>query len=463
MVDSSISKIQNWINNQHSELLRDTQQLLRYPTVRGEAAPNAPFGKTLREALDFMLDMGKKWGMKTKDLDGYAGYIEIGEGENLIVALGHIDVVPEGEGWSHDPFGAEISDGYLYARGTIDDKGPTMASLYAMRAIQQTAEKLNARIRLVIGCNEESGFECVKYYVDHEEAPTYGIAPDSDWPVIHGEKGISIFEITAPLPQGLLTVQEISGGAAANVVMEKCHAKLKVDPSIKTEIEEKVSKAWDKNLTLKWDNDILEIFSQGKAAHGSTPFEGDSAATRLLRFLIEIAPIEQRKEFFDLFMLTNPNGAGLGIVKSDGVSQDLTCNTGVITSDGKGINIKSNVRYPVTWNGEEMHQQAKNYLAENCPQIQIKNFNDSSPLYIPADHPMVQTIVDVYEQESGQRLKPKVMGGGTYARAIPNTVSVGTGWEGDGEIHSFDEKVKVEHLTKMSRIYAHILYKLSQL
>ena len=91
----------------------------------------------------------------------------------------------------------------------------------------------------------------------------------------------------------------------------------------------------------------------------------------------------------------------------------------------------------------------------------VARWDDSKPLYFPLDHPLVKTVCDVYEEETGERKKPGVMGGGTYARAVPNSVAIGTGWQGDGEAHQTDERLKIEHLFKMSRIYAHIIWRLA--
>jgi len=464
MSEPEVLRIQEWLRSHEPELLENYRQLLQIPSVEGDPAPNSPFGEENRKALDFMLSLGKDWGMQVKDLEGYAGYAEFGRGEKLIVSLGHLDVVPVGPGWKHAPFGAEIDGGYVYARGAVDDKGPTIASFYAMRAIQECIPDIPARMRSVFGCDEESGFLCIKRYVQTEDSPTYGIAPDSGWPLYHAEKGIANLVVEVPCPDGDLTLLSICGGQRPNIVIDNCVASVRVSEGYKLHVQELIADSWDRNIETAWaDPDILKIVAKGKAAHGAWPFGGDSAAVRLFRFLVELAPVHQEKSFLDLFELTHISGSGLGIHGADEISKDLTCNLGIIEMHGERVRLTFNIRYPVTWAGEEVRKRTVDALGEIDAGYELIEFTDSPALYFPLDHPLVTTIVDVYGQETGEEKKPGVMGGGTYARAIPNTVSVGTGWDGDGKAHETDERLKIDHLFKMSRIYAHILYKLAYL
>jgi succinyl-diaminopimelate desuccinylase len=463
MPDPIVAKIQEWLRAHEPELLADTQTMLRFASIEGEAGPEAPFGKENREALDFALSLCQKWGFATKDLEGFAGWGEFGQGDRLIVSLGHLDVVPVGPGWKHEPFGAEIDENYIYARGAEDDKGPTMASLYAMRAIKEICPNLPARMRQVFGCDEESGFLCVERYMKTEEAPTLGIAPDSGWPCYHAEKGIADLVTTVPLNTGEFALLEVSGGQRPNIVMDSCEAKVRVGAGARKHVEGKLADAWDKNVAWSWQDDVLEVRAVGKAAHGSTPFAGDSAGTRLFRFLLDLAPLEAETYFTELLWMTHPSGVGLGIHGEDDVSKDLTSNLGIIEATGGNLSLLTNVRYPVKWKGEELEAKCRRFLATLKSKFELKVVRDSPSLYFPIDHPLVKTVCDVVREETGETKAPGVMGGGTYARAIPNTVSIGTGWEGDGKAHETDERLKVDHLFKMSRIYAHILYRLAML
>ncbi|HZH98764.1 MAG TPA: Sapep family Mn(2+)-dependent dipeptidase [Fimbriimonadaceae bacterium] len=461
MIDPNVQRIQQWLRDHEQELLDDTRRMLQIPSLEEEALPNAPFGAENRRALDLALEIAGRWGMKTKDIEGYIGYAEFGEGEPLIVSLGHLDVVPVGPGWKHEPFGAEIDEGYVYARGATDDKGPTMASFYAARAIQECCPELKARIRVVFGCNEESGFGCVKRYVQTEEAPTLGVAPDSGWPLYHAEKGIANIVMHVPLGGEGFQLLEASGGQRPNIVIDTLKARVAVSSGARKHVETKLADAWDRNVTWSWSGDELHIEAVGKAAHGSRPFDGDSAATRAFRFLREIAPLSAERYYDELMESCHPAGSGLGIHGRDDVSE-LTCNVGIVETEGCHLRITYNIRYPVTWKGDHLQNLCLAHLKTLSPGWEMAEFSDSPSLYFPLDHPLVKTICDVYLEETGEEKQPGVMGGGTYARAIPNTVSIGTGWEGDGRAHETDERLKIENLYRMSRIYGHILYRLAK-
>lgn len=462
MVDPTVQRLLDWLKEHEQALLDDTVAMLRIPSLESEPAPNAPFGAENRRALDLALELSQAAGMRTTDLDGYIGYAEFGEGERMVMSLGHLDVVPTGPGWKHDPFGAEIEGGYVYARGATDDKGPTMASFYAMRALQACCPDLGVRMRQAFGCNEESGFKCVEHYMEVDEAPTLGVAPDSGWPCYHAEKGIANLEVEWTIPRGDFELLELEGGQRPNIVIDSCSAKVRVGSSLRKEVEDRLADAWDRNVTFAWDGDVLGLFAVGKAAHGAHPWAGDSAAVRAIRFLYEIAPVHEKHLYEELLDAAHPGGAGLGIAGSDDVARDLTANLGIVKAENGKVDLLVNVRYPVTWTGERLQSMCRDYLAKRQGEFKLKVTRDSPPLYFPLDHPLVRTVVEVYEQESGERREPGTMGGGTYARAIPNTVSIGTGWEGDGNAHETDERLKITNLFRMSGLYARVLYRLAQ-
>ena len=257
MSDPKIEAINGWLQAHQSELLEDTRKLLQFDTIEGEPAENAPYGTGNREALDFCLKLATDAGMETVDLEGHLGYATFGSGDRLVMTLGHIDVVPVGPGWKHEPFGAEIEDGYIYARGTTDDKGPSMAAFYAMRAIKETIPDIQSRMRVAFGCNEESGFGCVARYVETEEAPTYGIAPDSGWPCYNAEKGIANLEVSVTPPQGEFVIKEIAGGQRPNIVIDSLTTRVWVGAGAKKHVEAKVADKWDDNISTAWEGDEL--------------------------------------------------------------------------------------------------------------------------------------------------------------------------------------------------------------
>lgn len=454
--EAIISRAQATLKQREGEALETLRSVLRIPSLEAEASPNAPFGTENRRALDFVLDLSEKAGFKTKDMDGFCGYAEFGRGEKMVMSLGHLDVVPVGPGWKHEPFGAEIDEGYVYARGACDDKGPTMAMFFAAQALKEAWADVPVRVRQVFGCNEESGFACVHHYVAHEEAPTFGVAPDAMWPMVHAEKGIANIVLRTPAIGTRLRLVALDGGQRPNIVIDHCVGRVQVAADFLKETRAKVAEAWDKNLSFDWRESELVITAVGKAAHGSTPFEGDNAAVRVLRFLKEIAPVEDVEAYEAAFRLGNPGGNRLGIAGADDLTT-LTSNLGVVRTVGPEIELKMNVRYPVTWKGDELRAKCESRMPAG---FRMDRFSDSKPLYFPTDHPLVAAVCGAYTAETGEDLPPQTMGGGTYARAVPNCVAIGTGWVGDGPVHETDERLKVEHFHKMARIYVRVLVNL---
>lgn len=462
MPDPAVSKAQQWLRSHETDLLEDYRAMMRINTIESEPQPNAPFGSGNREALDLALALGERWGMRTKDLDGFIGYAEFGSGPKLVTILGHLDVVPVGPGWKHEPFGAEIDNGYVYGRGAVDDKGPTMASFYAARAILETAGDIGARIRVVFGCDEESGFECIHHYAKVEEHPTYGIAPDAGWPLYYAEKGIAIIKVGTPLIEGSMALVSLTGGQRPNIVIDAANATVRVASDAKPEVEAHLADSWDRNISYRWsDSATLEIEAIGKAAHGSWPWGGDNAAIRIMRFLMEIAPLSVKPAYAELFEACQISGAGLDIDGRDDVAGELTNNLGIVETVDSQLHLTFNPRYPVTWKGEDLLRRLKAKLSSFERPYEVVSSHDGPPLYFPIDHPLVAAVCAAYKEETGEDKKPGTMGGGTYARAISNTVAVGTGWEGDGEAHQTDERLKIDHLHKMSRIYANIIHRLA--
>ena len=221
-----------YIDNKKEEMIENLQKLIQIPSVYEESNnPKKPFGENANKALEYMLDLGKKMGFRTKNIVGYCGYIEFGEGDELLGLIGHLDVVPVNDGWTYPPFSATIVNGKIFGRGAIDDKGPVMASLYAMKAVMDT-KKVHKRVRLIVGLNEENDWKCIEYYKKHEEAPTIGFSPDADFPCIYAEKSIITSNISMEYSGQNDKIQIIDidcNNNPDNVVPKICKVKLKAE------------------------------------------------------------------------------------------------------------------------------------------------------------------------------------------------------------------------------------------
>jgi succinyl-diaminopimelate desuccinylase len=470
ITDPAVQKLHTWIDAHTDEMVSALQGVLRIPSLEAPAVgENAPFGGPLREALDYTLSLCERLGFRTKDVGGYAAHAEIGQGDEMVAALGHLDVVPEGDRWTHAPYGAELADGYIYARGASDDKGPTYAALFAAKAILDCGLPLTRRIRIIFGCNEESGFKCVEHYfeVAREERPLYAFTPDAGFPLIYAEKGIANLVLEKALPTGdfPLRILTASGGRRPNMVPDYAQATLTGMPSALRKATEDLSQFWDKNVTYTDSGSGIVVTAVGKSAHGARPSLGDNAVARLGRALATLDLREKETWLRWASETVDTTGAALGIAKVDDVAGPLTSNLGILEyTKSNTVKITYNIRYPVTWNIADLLEAHR--PVREARGWEIAEHHDQPPLYVPLDQEPVATLLRVYQEETGDTgSKPGTMGGGTYARATPNAVAFGAGFPGgsDGPAHEPDERIAVTTLVKAAKIYAHALFELARL
>ena len=140
-------------------LINDIAASCGINSVEGEPEPGMPFGKGVADALAFMLEKGEEMGFKTTNYDNYVAEIEYGDGEEIVGILGHVDVVPAGDGWDCDPWGGVITEDKIIGRGTLDDKGPLLTCMYAMKILKDMNIPLKRKIRVILGTNEETDWK----------------------------------------------------------------------------------------------------------------------------------------------------------------------------------------------------------------------------------------------------------------------------------------------------------------
>lgn len=405
------------------QMLCDLKGLLRIASTSGDAGTideMTPLGKNINDAIDYMLAVGKRFGFETQNLDGCCGIIDMGEGEEMVGVLVHIDTVSVGEGWSVDPFDATIIDGKVYGRGTNDDKGPAMVALYAMKALKDSGVPVNKRIRLIIGGDEESGsWRCMDRYKETEMMPDYAFSPDAFYPVIFAEKGILKVQIHNKTDLGGEDMT-LKAGKQINIVPDYAEA----------EVE-------GRKFTAK-----------GKAAHAMEPQNGVNALLELGRMLKEAGIVHP---FLNL--LEKANREGFNIAVSDKVSGELTINPAIARVDAQGSRLECDIRYPVTVDAEDLLnriRQAVDPIGYEADAMQIV-----LPLYVKKDSPLVQTLLGVYRDITGDRTEPLAIGGGTYARAFDNAVAFGVLFPGEPDMcHQVDEYWSVEDMMTNLQIIA---------
>ncbi|MFJ7678858.1 dipeptidase PepV [Peribacillus sp. NPDC097198] len=466
----------NWreeVEKRKMDLLVDTQNLLKIKSVLDEsqATEEAPFGKGVKEALDYMLQLAEKDGFTVKNVDNVAGHIEMGEGEELIGILCHVDVVPEGDGWSSDPFGAEIRNGRIYARGAIDDKGPTMAAYHAMKLVRELGKPLNKRVRMIIGTDEESDWRCVDRYFEVEEMPTMGFAPDADFPIISAEKGIWDYSIIQPADAGPGTnsdvnVLEFSSGRRTNMVPDFATAIVEAgNPAeIVAGYQNYLQRYSLKGQAVPQKNQVL-LELNGVSAHAMEPKNGVNAGLHLAVFLADLSLDPHAKSYFTFikdYLFEDSRGTKLGVAYTDEQTGELTINAGTFNYSKKGdSSIGFSMRYPVTYEWEKQKEALEQKLSTY--NLRVESNSLSTPHYVNSDSFLIKTLQEVYEAETGEQAELLSIGGGTYARSLKEGVAFGPLFPGSEDIaHQKDEYIDIEDMLKATAIYARAIHELAK-
>jgi succinyl-diaminopimelate desuccinylase len=474
----------NWleeVEKRKEELIATTQSFLRIKSVLDPATARegAPFGEGIRKALDFALQVCADAGMTTKDVDGYAAHAEFGEGAEMIGILSHVDVVPEGDGWSTPPYAAEIVDGKIVARGAIDDKGPAMAAIFAAKIVKELGLPLTKRVRLIFGTDEESNWRCVKTYFQREEMPAMGFTPDADFPLIYAEKGLTdlTFRQTREAFEGqqLAAKAEVdakllslAAGLRMNMVPDRGEATLLAVGEPAEQIADRYRRYLaETGLTgdVAVEGDRVTLRMQGVSVHGMDPSKGVNAGTELVRFLTTLSldeRAEQFAQFTDRYLHRQHYGEALGIAHDDPEMGPLTVNTGVIeyAADGE-IVFRVNIRYPHSQPYERWEPILLNRLAEAAFRLEVEEH--LKPHRVDPSHPLVTTLQRVYAEQTGQEANIIAIGGATYGRSLDVGVAFGPLFPGRPDCaHQRDEFILIDDLVKATAIYAQAIYELAK-
>ncbi|GFR36237.1 dipeptidase PepV [Thermobrachium celere] len=454
------------IDELKEEIVKSTQEICRIKSVEGEPREGMPFGEGVAEALDYALKLSERLGFKTANLDGYVGYAEYGEGEDYVAVLGHLDVVPEGDGWIYSPYAAEIHDGKIYARGTMDDKGPIIAALYGLYAIKELGIKLNKRVRIIFGTNEETGSKEIGYYLSKEKPPVLGFTPDAEFPLIYAEKGLTVFDIVKDFKRkpNNIKVEYIKGGNRPNMVPDYCEAKIKGDLEYIKDVVLKHIEETGHKIEFVVEEDAMIIKSYGVSAHGSTPELGKNAVMQMINLLakmnIDDSDVKDFIIFFDKYVGFETDGRSFGVYLKDEPSGKLSFNVGTIELNEDGVRVGLNLRYPVTFKLDDMMNPFNERIKEIG--IRVENFEHQAPLYFSKEHELIKKLMKVYDDYVGKRNEPIAIGGGTYAKEMPNTVAFGPLFPGrEDVVHQANEYISIEDLIACAKIYANAIYELA--
>ena len=402
-------------------LLKTLAKLIAAQSVLDTPSMGAPFGAGNLDALEVMLAAGRECGFRTHNGGGYYGYIDYaGEGEGIIGILCHLDVVPAGEGWSCPPFKLTVTDGYAYGRGVVDNKGPAVCVLEAMRELKQSGYVPRRTIRLILGCNEESGSACIARYRNEQDIPTACFVPDADFPVVVSEMGILHLrlEIEADGLDGI----SIKGGERTNVVPDRCAVIIRGEEKILT----------------------------GTAAHAMTPHKGDNAIWKGLRLLSSL----NCTLYIVHCTLCNPDAArNLGIYSKD-ESGEQTVSIGTVESKSGTLIMTLDLRCPVSADTDGIIKAIQGTLDGAGLNTRISKLYRSPPLLADTDGVLVRSLLAAYTAVTGLPPAHIKTGGGTYARALPNSVAFGPAFpHTETNIHNADERISLEQLRQLIDIY----------
>lgn len=458
-------KIDQWFEEHREELVQDIMRLCRIRSVRGESSEGLPYGEGPAKALEEALRMAEGMGFSTRNYENYVGTVDYNDKETELLILAHLDVVPEGSGWSvTEPYEPKVVEGKLYARGSADDKGPAVAALYAMRALRELDVKLNRNVRLLVGTDEECGSSDLKYYFAREKAPKHSFSPDASYPVCNVEKGSFGGEFTAKWDEStaLPRIVYARGGHTSNVVPRDAEAL--VEGLTASEVKEVCARFAEKTgarFTVTESDQGVKIDVLGVGAHASTPEKGNNAALALVEMLcaLPLAPcegLERLKAVAEIFPHRDGAGQAAGVAQSDEVSGALTLNIGIFEYGLDGLRGVIDSRVPVCANEENMSRVLQRRLGE-CG-LTLPSTAMRAPHHTPAESPLVRTLLNVYEEVTGEKGYCYSMGGGTYVHNIEGGVAFGCGKQGiDNHMHGPDEFAVVEDLVESARMFARVI------
>lgn len=496
------SEINTWIENHIDELKNDIKTLCSIPSVNAPAEGAMPFGKKACRALNETMKLAEKYGFTTKNYDNFVGTLDYDERlPHTLDILGHVDVVPAGEGWTvTEPFKIIEKDGRLYGRGTSDDKGPLLCAIYALRAIKETGTTLSKGIRIIVGSDEETGSLDIAHYFEKEKPAKMTFSPDSEFPLINIEKGQFRGTLSKDYKESKETPRLISldAGIAVNAVPQK--AVMKFEGLDLTAVSDAISEIEDKcgvkiiftnnqksvvdrdiagsqentfDNDISTDNklidnqksqDIQEITVIGESAHASTPEKGKNAGLAALELLTKL-PLQNTelqndiKNILKLFPYSVTDGSGIGIKMSDEESHDLTCTLDIFHIDENHMEFTFDARTPVSADKENCEEKARK-TAESLG-FKFTTPGMIPPHVVPSDSEFVRTLLASYEDVTGLKGDCLSIGGGTYVHDIENGVAFGAILPGvDTHMHGADEFIDISNLITATKVYAEAILRL---
>lgn len=441
-------ELKEQIISQTEPFLSHLGRLVCINSELSEAKPGIPFGEGNARVLHEALAIAEELGFTVKNLDNYCGYAEMGQGEQIVGIAAHLDIVPAGGDWTMDPFRLTRKGNLVYGRGTTDDKGPAMEALYAMKLLRDNGVPLGKRVRLIFGCNEETGSKCMEHYNEVAEELSCGFTPDACYPCIYGEKGHAAMTAYSKSTR----ILSMNGGFVSNAVCDECTTVIPAGIISAQALEKALDTKHLKVFTVTEADGKLNVFAKGTAAHASTPTLGVNAAGVTMQALAEAGFEDPFVRFYNTHIGTACDGSGIGLKFADAYG-NLTLNNGIVRTENGVISCTIDIRVPVTLTKEQVLSMCDGKLEDADGRITVKEIG--KPLFFPPDSPLVKALYEAYTDVTGDtEHKPMVIGGGTYAKSLKNIIAFGPEKEGiDYHVHSADEFLPIDEMQETVEIY----------
>lgn len=423
------------IEEKKEQFYQDLDQVMRVESVKGESAEHAPFGQGPKAALETVMALAETYGFKTAIVNDAVGYAQWGEEEDYIAVVGHLDVVPAGEGWTFPPFKLSKKDQRFYGRGILDNKGPILSCLFGLKLLKDMDLPVKKTIRIVFGTDEESGSSDIPLYLSEEPAPVFGFTPDCKYPVVYGERGIVNYEILTPFAEEMLEpIGEFVGDQARDHVPD--------------------------DLSVRIDGEEVRV--TGKRVPSNAPELGMNAITLLAEKINQERRLSGKLQEYFLWLeksLANKHyGEGLGIDFSDTDSGKLMVTPYELLKKGNQLSLSLAIRYPVSVTEAEVTKALEKHLP---PKSQLSVVRRIQSSHFPKNDPNVHALSKIYEDVTKLDGTPVTTTGATYARFLPNIVAFGPSFPGQkGIAHNQDEYMDEEDLLLNMEIYMRAMLKL---
>ncbi|MDO4197524.1 MAG: Sapep family Mn(2+)-dependent dipeptidase [Erysipelotrichaceae bacterium] len=445
-------EVKEFIEKNLQNMKNDLAEMVSFNSVNAD--DEKPFGSANRKALDKALELMKKNGLEPHNLDYYCGYGETGSGDKTIGVVAHIDIVPAGDGWDSDPFTLTEKDGYLYGRGVSDDKGAGIASMYALKYLIDEKYPFKKKVRLILGCNEETGSACVRHYVEKEGHIDCGFTPDGGFPGIYAEKGM----VGGMLVGKNTKIKDLESGLASNVVPKKAVFTLTDNSFDEGKLDSFMK---ENNIEYTYENNILTVY--GQAAHASTPDLGVNAVAYGMEALYHADFNDSFTDFFHKYFALTNHGELLGYEDLKDDITDTSINIGgKAGKNEKGICISLDERFPVKTTAEKAMALLTKISTDDCEFV---SYGGHDPLYFDLQSPMIQSLIKAYQKVTGDyESKMEAIGGGTYAKSIHNCIAFGCEFQGENNhIHDANERLSIENFKKQVEIYIEAIKNLNEM